>query len=408
MNNTPKIVLAVVTICFVFLNISCLQGKTGLVGNDEQESLSIEVGAERLNEYIPLIHGKTIAVVANQTSYVADRHLVDTLLALGVSIKCVFAPEHGFRGEAGAGDKIKNAKDPQTGLAIVSLYGKHIKPTVEDLKGIDIIIFDIQDVGTRFYTYISTLQYVMEACIENSVGLIILDRPNPNGFYVDGPVLEDSYRSFVGMQKIPVVHGMTVGEYSGMLLGESWVNNSDKLSIHVITVANYTHKDLYQLPIRPSPNLPNMQSVYLYPSLCFFEGAAVSIGRGTPFPFQCYGFPGMEGANLNFKPINILGVATNPPYKDTICNGVDLRTKEIDFQNLQTKLRLEFLLKAYASYPNKESFFNPFFERLAGTDQLRLQIINSETEAEIRKSWEPELSNFKKTRKKYLLYKDFD
>ncbi|HNQ60933.1 MAG TPA: DUF1343 domain-containing protein [Bacteroidia bacterium] len=408
MNITSKIVIAIVSICLVFSNISCLQGNTGTVDSLVQQSSGLQVGAERIPKYLPIIKDKTIAVVANQTSLVGTRHLVDTLLSLGVSIKCVFAPEHGFRGEAGAGDKIQDSKDLQTGLSIVSLYGKHMKPTADDLKGVEVVIFDIQDVGVRFYTYISTLQYVMEACIENSVALIILDRPNPNGFYVDGPVLDESFRSFVGMQKIPVVHGMTIGEYSKMLIGESWIERPEKLNLHIVEVANYSHKDKYQLPIRPSPNLPNMQSVYLYPSLCFFEGAAVSIGRGTDFPFQCYGFPGMDGADFKFKPVAIPGVATNPPYKDTVCSGIDLRKAVTGPSNLPAKLRLDFLISAYSLFPDKNKFFNPFFEKLSGTNELRYQIINSESEEMIRKSWEPELSAFKKIRKKHLLYEDFE
>jgi uncharacterized protein YbbC (DUF1343 family) len=361
-----------------------------------------------MEKYLSSLKGKTIAVVANQTTMVGQKHLVDTLLDLGIRIKCVFAPEHGFRGEAGAGEKIKDGIDAKTGLSIVSLYGNHLKPTAKDLENIDLVVFDIQDVGARFYTYISTLQYVMEACAENGIALVILDRPNPNGFYVDGPVLRDSFRSFVGMMPIPVVHGMTIGEYAKMLIGEQWVTNWRSMNLEVITVDNYTHKDHYHLPVRPSPNLPNMRSVYLYPSLCFFEGTAVSIGRGTEYPFQCYGFPGLKDGTFTFTPKDIAGVATDPPYENILCNGIDLRRTDIHFGELPAKLELKWLQHSYDNFPEKEKFFNSFFEKLAGNDILRKQIIGRIPEKEIRLSWEPELSKFKAIRKKYLLYPDFE
>ncbi len=384
-----------------------MQGNSGQNNSESLSNEEIRVGAECFEKYLPLLKNKTIAIVANQTSLIKSKHLVDTLLNLGISIKCVFAPEHGFRGEAGAGEKISDGRDPETGIPIISLYGKHLKPTEKDLENVDIILFDIQDVGARFYTYISTLQYVMEACAETKTSLLILDRPNPNGFYVDGPVLSESFRSFVGMMKIPVVHGMTIGEYAGMLIGEKWLTNIESLSMKVILVENYSHRDFYQLPVPPSPNLPNMQAVYLYPSLCFFEGTSVSIGRGTSFPFQCFGFPGMKNSDISFTPVTISGVATNPPYEDTLCNGIDLRRKEIQTNKLPGKIQLNYLLDAYKAFPDKKIFFNSFFEKLAGNNELRRQIIAGKTEVEIRQSWEPSLSAFKIIRKRHLLYPDF-
>ena len=366
----------------------------------------LKVGAERMEAYLPLIKGKRIAIVANQTSRIGTTHLVDSLYKLGIKIKSVFAPEHGFRGEQGAGEKISNGVDAKTGIRIISLYGKHLKPTKADLEGTDVILFDIQDVGARFYTYISTLQYVMEACAEQNKLLIILDRPNPNGFYVDGPVLDTAYRSFVGMNSIPVVHGMTIGEYAKMLNGEKWLKRKKMCSLKVIKVQGYTHKDLYQLPVRPSPNLPNMTAVYLYPSLCFFEGTRVSLGRGTELPFQCIGYPGFKGGNFEFTPKDLPGIALNPPYKDSLCQGLDLRSATRD--SVFTRLNLQWLIQFYASYPEKEAFFIPFFEKLAGTALLRKQIESGKNEDVIRKSWMQKLVQFKAVRKKYLLYPDFE
>lgn len=408
MSNTAKILSTFFYFWLICVNISCSHaGKSVEDFSDRVKSDRIVVAAERINEYVPLLRNKTIAIVANQTSQLGQKHLVDSLISLGSKIKCVFAPEHGFRGEAGAGDKIPDGIDRKTGLPIISLYGKHLKPTREDLRNVDIVLFDIQDVGARFYTYISTLQYVMESCAENNVELIVLDRPNPNGYYVDGPVLEDNFKSFVGMCNIPVVHGMTIGEYAKMLKGEKWFMQSDSLKLKVVLIENYTHDSLYKLPIRPSPNLPNMESVYLYPSLCFFEGTSISLGRGTPFPFQCIGFPGLKNGTISFTPVNIKGVVSNPPYRDTLCQGLDLRSSVFHEGELDGKIQIHLLLDMYDSFPAKHKFFNSFFEKLAGTGKLREQIINRTSEADIRKSWEPELSAFKKIRKKYLLYPDF-
>lgn len=405
MNIASKILCSIFTCCLILADISCIHGTSNHVISEKITADEIIVGSESIAEYLPVIKNKRIAIVANQTSLVDQKHLVDTLQRMGVNIKLVFAPEHGFRGEESAGEKISDGKDAKSGLAVVSLYGKHLKPTKSELKDIDIVLFDIQDVGARFYTYISTLQYVMEACAESNVLLIILDRPNPNGFYVDGPVLQDPYRSFVGMMKIPVVHGMTVGEYASMLVGERWIRGAEALRMQIVKVKNYTHSKLYNLPVRPSPNLPNMKAVYLYPSLCFFEGTAVSIGRGTDFPFQCFGFPGMKNADISIIPVNIKGVAKNPPYQDTLCNLKDLR------HNLdpltQHQIQLQWLLDAYSAFPEKKDFFNSFFDKLAGSSELRRQITSGESEENIRKSWEPALSEFKLLRKKYLLYTDF-
>jgi uncharacterized protein YbbC (DUF1343 family) len=281
-------------------------------------------GACRIELYRKLIEGKSVAVVANQTSIVGHSHLVDTLLALKIGIKVIFAPEHGFRDLADAGESIADGKDTKTHIPIISLYGKQLKPTPEDLKGIDVVIFDIQDVGTRFYTYISTLHYIVEACAENNIDMIILDRPNPNGFYFDGNILDTLYRSFVGMDPVPIVHGMTIGEYAQMINGEGWIRGGVKCDLTVIKCKKYTHKSLYELPVKPSPNLPNQNSVYLYPSICFFEGTALSLGRGTSFPFQVFGSPDLPDRGFSFTPESVPG-AKNPPLLGVKCYGTDLR-----------------------------------------------------------------------------------
>jgi len=326
---------------------------------------------------------------------------------LKVNIKCVFAPEHGFRGESAAGETVKSQVDKKTGLSIISLYGKHMKPTAEDLEKVDVVLFDIQDVGVRFYTYISTLQYVMEACAGQNKELIVLDRPNPNGFYVDGPVLDKKFSSFVGMNSVPVVYGLTIGEYATMLNGEHWLSGGLQCKLTVIRVKNYTHNDLYELPVKPSPNLPEMASVYLYPSLCFFEGTKVSVGRGTGKPFCIIGYPSFTEGDYSFTPRSIPGVADHPQYEDTLCNGLDLGEFGPMVMLRNKKIYLYWLKAMYESYPKKKIFFNDFFDRLAGNDQLRKQIINGEPEEEIRKSWQDDLNRYRLIRKKYLLYQDF-
>ncbi len=364
-------------------------------------------GANQTDAYFPFLKNKVIGIVANQTSVINKTHLVDTLKSSGFNIKCVFAPEHGFRGNKSAGEKLDNSYDSITGIRIVSLYGKHLKPDSNDLKGIDMMVFDIQDVGVRFYTYISTLQYVMEACAENNVPLLLLDRPNPHGFYVDGPVLEKKFTSFVGMQPVPVVYGMTIGEYALMLNGEGWLKDKAKCNLKVIAVGNYYHGSIYQVPIPPSPNLPDMDAIYLYPSVCFFEGTSVSLGRGTNKPFRLIGFPDTASNKVSFKPENIPGVAMEPPYKDTLCVGVDLSGEGANLIK-NPGINLKWLLEMYKSFPDKNKFFNSFFDKLAGTTRLRKQISENKTEAEIKKSWQEDLNKFKQIRKKYLLYVDVE
>ncbi len=368
----------------------------------------LNLGADKTSAYLPLLYGKNVAVLGNQSSMIQQTHLVDSLISLKVNVKKVFCPEHGFRGTADAGEHIKNYTDKKTGLPVISLYGKHKKPLPEDLKGIDVVVFDLQDVGVRFYTYISSMHYMMEACAENKVRFIVLDRPNPNGFYIDGPVLEENNVSFVGMHKVPVVHGMTVAEYAQMINGEGWLANGIKCDLSYISMDGYTHSYLYSLPVKPSPNLPNMASVYLYPSLCFFEGTVISMGRGTDKPFQVYGHPALKNTNFEFIPKSIAGASKNPPYKSEKCHGFDLSPFGENLIAKTPKLYLEWLLFAYQNMPDKTSFFNSFFEKLSGTATLKQQIISGISEEEIRKTWKQDLDEFKNKRKKYLLYTDFE
>ncbi|QHS56150.1 DUF1343 domain-containing protein [Mucilaginibacter sp. 14171R-50] len=365
--------------------------------------------ADRLDAYLDYLKGRKIGMLINQTSVIGINKtpLVDSLLKLGVNIKKIYGPEHGFRGNASDGAEIDNTIDKVTGLPAISLYGKHNKPTPEDLKGIDLMIFDVQDVGTRFYTYISTLHYVMEACAENNIELMILDRPNPNGVYVDGPVLDTAgYRSFVGMHPIPVLHGMTIAEYAQMINGEGWLKNKVQCKLKIIKVANYQRDMDYTLPVSPSPNLNSAQSILLYPHICFFEGTALSLGRGTLFPFQVIGSPMLKGKySFSFKPVSIPGMSDNPPLKDKVCYGLDLKNYNMQTIRKSGKLNLAWVIDMYKIYPDKEHFFIPYFARLAGNDELRKQIIAGKSEAEIRQSWEPALTKFKATRSKYLLYK---
>lgn len=362
-------------------------------------------GAERTSEYLPLLKGKRVALLVNQTATLGDTHLVDSLLKLHVRIQKIFSPEHGFRGNADAGEKVGNTKDERTGVPIVSLYGKHRKADAADLRDVDILIFDIQDVGTRFYTYISSLQEFMEAAAENHKPLIILDRPNPNGHYVDGPVLLDtSLRSFVGMQSIPIVHGMTVGEYAKMLNGEKWLKNAVQCELTVITCQHYDHHTYYQLPVKPSPNLPNMAAIYLYPATCLFEGTVLSLGRGTDLPFQVFGHPSYPKNLFSFTPRSTPG-AKEPPLKDVTCYGFNLTGPPAAVRKeMNDRVQLKWLIQAYQLFPEKDKFFIPFFNKLAGNTTLQQQIKKGLSEAEIRKSWEPALTQFKTTRKKYLLY----
>ena len=370
----------------------------------------ITIGAARTDLYLTMLKGKSVALVVNQTSRLGERILADTLKELGVNIKVIFAPEHGFRGDADAGAHVSNTTDPVTWITVISLYGKKQKPSPEDLSGIDAVVFDIQDVGCRFYTFLSTMHYVMEACAENGKEFIILDRPNPNGFYVDGPVLDMKYKSFVGVSKIPVVYGLTLGEYAGMVKGEKWINNADKLNLTIVTCLYYDHNSAYKLPVAPSPNLKNERAIFLYPSLCFFEGTNVSVGRGTDYPFQVIGSPSIVmDSGFTFTPVSMPG-ATDPPSKGQLCKGYDLRKANKDLNTEMKGLNLKYLRKMYALSTDKEKFFSNagFFDKLAGTDMLRKQIVEGKTESEIRASWQPALKEFKVMRRKYVLYKDFE
>lgn len=361
-------------------------------------------GADQIELYRSIIEGKSVAVVANQTSIVRQTHLIDNLLNIGISIKVIFAPEHGFRNIADAGENIESGKDTETGIPLISLYGSHLKPTVEDLTGIEVVIFDIQDVGTRFYTYISTLHYILESCAENHIKCLVLDRPNPNGFYFDGNILDTAYRSFVGMDPVPVVHGMTVGEYAKMINGEGWLKNGIKCDLIVIKCKNYTHKTLYKLPVKPSPNLPNLTSVYLYPSLCFFEGTTISLGRGTSFPFQVFGSPDLPDKGFSFVPESVPG-AKNPPHLGIKCFGTDLRDAIKKKLVPKPELILDWVIAAYNDFPQKNKFFTSYFDVLAGGPNLREQIIKGMSSKQIRSTWRDDLAKFGKIRKKYLLYK---
>lgn len=398
-----------------------------------QAQQQIVTGAERINVYLPLIKDKKVGIFANQTSMVGNTHLVDTLFKSGVNIKVIFGPEHGFRGKADAGEKVANTIDAATGIPIISLYGSKKKPSAEDLKDIDILLFDIQDVGVRFYTYISSLQDFMEAAFENSKPLMILDRPNPNGHYVDGPILEKKFKSFVGMQPVPIVYGMTIAEYAFMIAGEKWLNekanarhtyyktakNSADTPFHfqVIKCQNYTHKNKYILPVKPSPNIPSIQSIYLYPSTCFFEGTVLSEGRGTNQPFQVFGHPLLPKNLFSFTPNPNEG-AKNSKLYGQVCYGWDLSGSPDEvFSKVNNQIQLKWLVEAYKLFPKKDSFFiipksgkeeDYFFNKLAGNATLRQQIKAGKTIAQIKKTWEPGLKKFRAIRKKYLLYPDFD
>ncbi len=350
-----------------------------------------------------LLNGKTVALVANHTSLIGDVHLADTMIASGIDLRVIFSPEHGFRGDADAGAHVMDGVDKRTGIAVISLYGKKKKPAPEDLKGIDIVVFDIQDVGARFYTYLSTMTLVMEACAEAGIPFVIFDRPNPNGFYVDGPVLKPGFESFVGMHPVPVVHGMTPGEYARMVNGELWLTGQRQCNLTVIGLKNYTRNTLYRLPVRPSPNLPDMITVYLYPSLCFFEGTFMSVGRGTAKPFRLIGHPDYHAGDISFTPVSIPGAAINPPHRDVLCHGFDF-SYLADSVLINKRIYLQPLIEAAHFFKHRPDFFNRFFDRLAGTDQLRKQILAGLSEYEIRESWQPDLERFRKMRKAYLLY----
>ncbi len=370
----------------------------------ESVDTSLRLGAERLDVLLAMLDGKRVGLLVNHTALVGKTHLVDTLLQHGVQITKIFGPEHGFRGNAADGEVVKNGVDVKSGLPVISLYGKNRKPTPEQVADTDVLVFDIQDVGTRFYTYISSMHYLMEAAAENGKKVIILDRPNPHGGYTDGPILRPEFKSFVGMHPIPVVHGLTVGELAQMINGEGWLAGGLKCELIVITMKNWAHGDEYLLPVHPSPNLPNNQAIRLYPSLCFFEGTAISVGRGTPFPFQVLGSPQLKGFDFTFTPVTINGVAVNPLHEKQTCYGVDLREAKTS-----ARIDLSYLIDMYKAFPDKENFFwNPFdrnyIDKLAGTDELRKQIRNGMSEEQIRATWKEGLTNYNRTRSKYLLY----
>lgn len=374
-----------------------------------QATAQVKNGADRLEELFPLLENKRISLVVNQTSLVQNVHLLDTLYNKGVHITQVFAPEHGFRGDADAGEFIKNGKDYRTQVPITSLYGKNKKPQPSQLQQTDIMIFDIQDVGARFYTYISTMFYVMQACAENNKELIILDRPNPCD-YVDGPVLDMKYKSFVGMLPIPVLHGCTIGELAQMINGEGWLGNNLQCPLKVITIEDWKHGQPYSLPVKPSPNLPNDQAIALYPSLCPFEGTSVSVGRGTDFPFQIIGSPTTKNLKFRFMPHSMKGSDKHPLHQDTYCYGLNLSSEK----NIPKGFSLQYVIQFYNYFQNltkhaeKEFFTRPhWFDLLMGTNQVRLDILKNKTEEQIRSAWQKKLNQYKEIRKKYLLYEDY-
>lgn len=414
------------TLTIVLLSVTLIAQKPVL-------KTGITPAAYRTQVYLPLLKGKRVGIFANHTATIGNKHLVDTLVSLGIRITKAFGPEHGFRGTADAGEKVDNYIDPATGIPVISLYGKKRRPSAEDLADVDVLLFDIQDVGTRFYTFISSLQEYMEAAFENSKPLMILDRPNPNGFYVDGPVLDTAYRSFVGMQPIPIVYGMTMAEYAFMIAGEKWLSekanekyeyyqrakNSADTAFHfqVIKCANYTHKSKYIIPVKPSPNLPDMPSIYLYGSTCLFEGTILSEGRGTDHPFAIFGHPSLPKKLFAFTPTSRDG-AKEPKLKDQLCYGWNLYgSNEQVLKQVNNKVQIKYIINAYKAFPDKENFFlkpkngkavSYSFNRLAGNSELMEQIKAGKSEIEIRKSWQPKLDAFKKIRKKYLLYADFE
>lgn len=383
-----------------------------VVANAVETPAPIKTGAEQTEKYIPYLKGKRVAMLANQTTVIGKKHLVDSLQALGVNIVKVFGPEHGFRGNASAGVAVADETDPATGIPVISLYGKKNKPSKEDLANVDVVVYDLQDVGCRFYTNINALARLMDACYENGKELLILDRPNPNGYLVDGPILDMQFKSGIGMFPIPIAHGLTVGEFAQMVNGEGWLTNKVKCKLQVIKVANYNHDMPYELPVSPSPNLNTQQSILLYPSTCLFEGTYLNHGRGTYYPFTVLGSPSLKGKyEFSYTPTGIKGMAETPLFMNQVCYGLDLRKYDVAELRKKKKINLQWMMDLYKASPNKEQFFDSklskemgTIERLAGTAQFRQQIIAGVPEEEIRKTWEPGLSQYKEMRKKYLLY----
>ena len=391
-------ILILACACLILLNLQCSERKNTESTVEAGSKARLAVGAEQFDKYLPLLRDKRVALVVNHTSMVGKTHLADTLKALGINLTKIFAPEHGFRGTADPGEHVDDGVDRKLGLPVVSLYGDNRKPKEEQLVDTDILIFDIQDVGTRFYTYISTLHYVMEACAENNKTLIVLDRPNPNSF-VDGPILDTAFRSFVGMHPIPVVHGLTVGELAQMVNGEGWLKGKLKCKLEVIPVLHWKRDQFYSCPVRPSPNLPDDQSIRLYPSLCFFEGTVISIGRGTQTPFQVIGHPMLKNMPYQFTPVSIEGMMKNPAFENEVCYGIDLRNTPVE-----RRMNIQYVIDMYNAFPEKDKFFNSYFNTLAGNATLRKKIEDGVPEAAIRESWQAGLEEYLEMRGKYLIY----
>ena len=373
----------------------------------------IITGADQPEEYLPFLKGKRVGILGNQTTVVGNKHLVDFLLSKGINVVKVFGPEHGFRGNASAGVKVTDERDPATGIKIVSLYGAKRKPSREDLADVDVMIYDVQDVGVRFYTYINVLRDVMESCAEFKKELLVLDRPNPNGYLIDGPILDMSLKSGIGQFPIPIAHGLTIAEFAQMVNGEGWMANKMVAKLKIVRVRNYNHDMEYVLPVKPSPNLNTQQSIMLYPSTCLFEGTKLNHGRGTLSPFAVIGSPLLKGKyDFSFTPVSIPGMSETPLYMNEVCYALDLRNYDVSQLRKSKKLNLKWMMELYQAYPEKQNFFDKSFskqindiDKLAGTRDFKQQIIDGKTEDEIRKSWEPGLTNYKKTRQKYLLYK---
>ena len=387
---------------YVFFTLFIFQSCDAQQKQQWSKTSEIRTGAAQTEKYLKKIRGKRVGLIVNQTSMVDSVHLVDTLLQLGIDIQKIFAPEHGFRGNASAGATIQNSKDIKTGLPIISLYGKNKKPTKEMLKNIDILLFDIQDVGVRFYTYISTMHLAMQASAEQNIKFFVLDRPNPNGFFVDGPTLDSNFTSFIGMHPIPLVHGCTVGELAKMINGEDWLGNKLKCNLQVVSCENYSHASFYVPEVQPSPNLPNIHSIYFYPTLGLFEGTKISVGRGTQFPFQQIGWPNNPIKKCLFKPISMPGVANSPKFENKNCFGQKFSSQ--DYGQLRGNLRIDLLITYFKNYSDKEAFFLKSFDLLAGTKKLRIAIQNGISANEIRKSWSSDIETFLIKRGKYLLY----
>ncbi|MEQ6122173.1 DUF1343 domain-containing protein [Reichenbachiella sp. MALMAid0571] len=392
----------IIYFCFVLI-FSCNSATQNKETTTEPEPPGIVLGTEQLGQYLPLLKDKKVGLLVNHTSVIGQTHLLDTLILLNVDVAKIFAPEHGFRGNADAGEHIDNSIDSKTGVPVISVYGDHRKPTPEDLDNVDVVIFDSQDVGARFFTYFSAMQYMMESCAENGVEMIIFDRPNPNGHYIDGPILEMENKSYVGMNPVPIVFGLTAGEYAKMMVGEKWINQAEALKLTVIEMTGWDHNTPYSLTVKPSPNLPTDQSIALYPSICLFEGTAVSVGRGTLTPFQIIGIPDSTMGDYSFTPESIDGMSKNPKYLGETCYGYDLSNVKV-----KNQLDLSYLIEFYNKSKNKDKFFNKYFVKLAGTDQLQKQIEAGISEDEIRQSWAEGLIAYKAKRKKYLLYDDFE